>query len=381
MFNSQNMYDYMVIGTLHSDENIEVLIAYKGVNDPDNLYILNKIPFNKKNSNLFKKFFFCFTSEDKIEDFEDMFVFDKNFYVVYKYKKCESIKFRFSKEVCVNVFEDRCSFIEKVLIKLDRLSNFPIEAFASITDPNNICIDSKNKLHVSYNLSKMFSANEFTMNDVYKNIYNIVSIILEREAEVKYNKSLHVVLERCKNGLYASIPELAVDLKEAEKISKSTGLISYIKYRISLRKGTISKVIKYSTITAVICGLVYLGYSKIFQNTASSPVASVVSIGDISYNGNSEDESSKNVSTEKNTSKKEKSSSDISLSPGLDIEYEDYIVQYGDTISSICENYYKDATLSNAVSTFNDMEKEEKLIAGTILKLPNKTAIALYVSN
>lgn len=381
MFNSQNMYDYVVIGTLHSDQNISVLIAYKGVNDPDHLYILNKIPFNKKNSQLFKKFFFSFISSDKIEDFEDMFVFNKNFYLVFKYKKCESIKFRFSKEVCVNVFEDRCSFLEKVLIKFDRLANFPIGAFVSITDPNNICIDSENKLNISYNFSTMFNSQEPTMNDAYKNIYNIVFMLLQKEAEVKYNKSLHVVLERCKNGLYASIPELAVDLREAEKVSKSTGLISYIKYKIGLRKNIISKVVKYATATAVICGLFYLGYSKIFQNTSSSSVAPVVSIGDISYNGNSEDESNKDVSTEKQNVKKTPPSYDISLSPGLDIEYEDHIVQYGDTISSICESYYKDATLTNAVATFNDIEKEEKLVAGTILKLPNKTAIALYISN
>ena len=72
MANYQNMYDYTLIGTLHSDENIEVHIAFKGENTPDNLYILNKIPFIKENMDIFKNFFFCYNSSDKISDFEDL---------------------------------------------------------------------------------------------------------------------------------------------------------------------------------------------------------------------------------------------------------------------------------------------------------------------
>lgn len=377
----KNMYDYTIIGSLHSDEKIEVLIAFKGENTPDNLYILNKIPFNRENIELFKKFFFCFNSKDRIEDFEDLFVYDRNFYVIFKYKNCESIKIRFAKSVCVNVFDDRCSFLEKILIKMDRLSNFPLNAFLCITDPDNICIDEDNKLRICYNFGNMFKKENSVMEDVYKNIGSIIFTLLQQEAEVKYNKALHVVLQRCSSGLYSSIPELVVDLKTAEKTSKNTGLLSYIKYRIGLRKNIISKIVKGATVTAVVLGLVYLGYNRLFQNTVSSSTAPVVAIGDVQYNGDSQDESDKEVSTETKKTENKTQGSTISLSPGLDIEYEDYIVQYGDTISSICESYYKDSSLENAVATFNDLEINDKLVAGSILKLPNKTAIALYTSN
>ena len=381
MVNRHNMYDYTLIGNLHSDENIEVLIAFKEENTPDNLYILNKIPFTRENMDLFKKFFFCYNDKNKISDFEDLFVFDKHFYVIFKYYSCESIKKRFAKDVCVNVFNDRCSLLEKILMKLNRRYNFPVSALTCISNPENICIDKDNKIHIKYDFSALFENSSDKINSVYKNIRNIIYTMLQAEADVKYNKALHVVLDKCNNGLYASIPELTVDLKKAEKSSKSTTLWSYIKYRISLRQSIISKVAKYATASAVVGGLLYLGYSKLFQNTASSAVAPVVAIGEVSYNGDSEDESDKEVSTDKESKTKEKAKSEISLSPGLDIEYEDYIVQYGDTVSSICEQYYKDSSLETAVATFNDISVNEKLVAGSILKLPNKTAIALYTSS
>lgn len=381
MSDYKNMSDYTVIGSLYFSEDIEVLVAFKGENTPDNLYILNKIPFSRKNMELFKSFFFSFHCTNKIEEFEDFFVYESNFYAIFKYKNCENIRNKFSKEVCVNVFDDRCTFLEKILIKMDRLSKFPISAFMCMADPDNICIDNDNKLHICYNFSNIFKNQNCKMSDIYKSIGDVIFILLQSEADVKYNKALHVVLQRCRSGLYSSIPELTVDLKTAAKTSKSTSLISYIKYRISLKKHILIQISKYATAVAVALGLVYLGYTKIFQNTNSSGTAPVVAIGDVSYNGDSSDESDKTLTSAEKTEKKKKPKSDISLSPGLDIEYEDYIIQHGDTISSICEGYYKDSSFENAIATFNNMSVNDKLVAGSILKLPNRTAIALYTSN
>ncbi len=380
MQQKKNMCDYTLIGSLHSDENIEVLVAFKKENTPDNLYILNKIPFTRKNMDLFTKFFFCFNSKQKIPEFVDLFVLEKYFYAIFKYKSCESIKSKFEREVCVNVFDERCNFLEKILIKLNTLSKLPISAFVCVADPKNICIDGDNKLHIIYNFSDMFKNQNYSINDVYKNIGDVVFTMLQIEASVKYNKALHIVINKCKTGVYASIPELAVDLKKAAKISKSTSLFSYLKYQISLRRPIITKVTEIATVLAVAYGLAYLGYSNLKKNLQSSTSVSVFTIGEVSYNGNSEDDEDKSISTEKTTSTTTTTTSEISLSPGLDIEYEDYIVQYGDTISSICASYYNDATLESAVASFNNLTTSEKLVAGTLLKLPNKTAIALYVS-
>ena len=74
------------------------------------------------------------------------------------------------------------------------------------------------------------------------------------------------------------------------------------------------------------------------------------------------------------------SSSNITLSEGLDMEFEDYIVQDKDDITSIAENYYKDTKYATAIATFNGLDISEKLQAGSIIKLPNRTAISLYLA-
>ena len=85
------------------------------------------------------------------------------------------------------------------------------------------------------------------------------------------------------------------------------------------------------------------------------------------YSGNAKDESGKSVSTENEDNQTStKSLAKITLSEGLDMEYEDCIIQYGDTISSICTSYYKDSSYVTAVATFNGIDENAKLTAGTI---------------
>ena len=157
--------------------------------------------------------------------------------------------------------------------------------------------------------------------------------------------------------------------------------MSYLKYRLSLRKPLIGKISRYTIALSIAVGLVYLVYSKITEGQRSDSAAAVVTIGGISYNGNTKDESDKTVSTENQDNQNNNTSSENMVLPkGLDIDYEDYIVQQDDTVASICESYYKDSKYITAISTFNGIEVTDKLTPGTILKLPNRTAIALYIS-
>ena len=115
---------------------------------------------------------------------------------------------------------------------------------------------------------------------------------------------------------------------------------------------------------------------------ADVQVTNAVSIGNVNYTADKEDDSQKTLTSEnENETKPPKASSgNITLSEGLDMEYEDYIVQQDDTVASIAQNYYKDAKYTTAISTFNGIDTNEKLTPGSILKLPNRTAIALYTS-
>ena len=266
-------------------------------------------------------------------------------------------------------------------MKIDKISTLPPEVLASVIRPENILIDFDRHIHILYNFEHVPDYKQEPKLAVFKNIADIIFTMLQVEAEAKYNKALHVVLGKCKKGVYSSIPQLVVKLKKAAQISKNSSWLSYIKYQISLRKPIINKISRLASGVALIVGLGVLAYNKINEYNYSDTTIKAVSIGDITYSSGEEDESDKNVSTEKgSTTGTKKKTQEITLMPGLDMEYEDYIVQYGDTIASICDTYYKDSAYVSAVATFNGIEASEKLVPGVILKLPNRTAIALYIS-
>lgn len=373
--------DYVIVASLLENKKINVFVAFKGENVLDNLYLLNEFPYDKKDLFIFKKLFSAFSSSHRPTEFTDFFVSKDNFYAIFKYNEETNIKQRYKKETSTSAFDERCQILENILIKIDSISKFLPELAGCISEPENIKVDDSKNVYMNYNLQNIEKYRGATLEVIFKNIHDIIFTLLQPEAEAGFNKQLHIVLDKCKNGVYNSIPELIIELKKAEKISKTSSWLSYFKYQLSLRKPLINKITQGAITASIAAGVIYLAYSKITAGQNPGSLATVVSIGDITYNGNKEDESQKGVSTENEDNQTNASSSaDITLTEGLDMAFEDYIVQYGDTVSSICESYYKDSKYVTAIATFNGIQTNEKLTAGTILKLPNRTAIALYIS-
>ncbi len=383
MPNINKKFDYIVIASLFQGERKEVLIGYKEKKILENFYIINKFDYCDENMQTFKILFDIFFSSKRPKEFVDFFVEDKSFYGVFTYTQEENIKKSFSKEFNIYNFDERCVILENILIYFDRISSFPNSIFGCLTEMQNIKIDDQKNISFVYNLKNMekYSTVPESKDLILKNIRNIIYTLLESESKAKFNKSLHIVLDKCERGVYGSIPELVIDLKKAEKSSKTSTWLKYFKYQMDLKKNTIEKVSKIATVSLIAAGMVYLVYNQLTSGQSPGSAAMVVSIGGVNYNGNKEDESDKNVSSENiDNQTGTKESADIVLSKGLDMEYEDYIVKYGDTVSSICSDYYKDNKYITAVATFNGIDVNEVLTAGTILKLPNRTAMALYSS-
>lgn len=376
-----NLTDYVIIANVSESNTCKVSIAYKGENTLDNLYVINEFNYEKNDLYFFKKLFSIYNSPKKPKEFCDFFVEEEKFYAIFKYNEAPDIKKRFDKELGTSAFDERCKTLELILIQIDSLIKFPYEVVGCVSEFENIKIDDDKNIFLTYNLSHIAKYRGCGLNAIFENIRNIIYYLLPAECDAPFNKQLHIVLDKCKNGVYSSIPELIIELKHAEEISKNSSWIQYIKYQLSLRKPLIKKISKTSIWVLLLFGILYLSYSKLTEGQRANQNTQKVTIGNISYNGGKEDESEKTVSTENQDNQTNpKSTDDIILSKGLDMEYEDYIVQYGDTVPSICEQYYKEKRYETAIATFNGIEVDAKLIPGTIVKLPNKTAIALYIS-
>ena len=373
--------DYVVIASLFESENLNVSVAFKGEKTSDNFYILNEFFYDKNDLHFFKTLFSAFSSPNRPAEFADFFVTDDKFYAIFNYFEELGIKQRYKKELSIAAFDERCQILENILIKIYNISKISPEIAGCISEPENIKVSNEKDIYLNYNLKNIAKYKNIGLKELFVNIRSVIFTILQPECEARFNKQLHIVLDKCKTAVYSSIPELIIELQKAEKISKTSSWMSYIKYQISLRRPLINKATQWIMGIVIVFGAAYLVYSKLTEGQKAATTAAAVVIGDINYSGNAKDESGKKVSTENEDNQTStKSLSKITLSEGLDMEYEDYIIQYGDTISSICTSYYKDSSYVTAVATFNGIDENAKLTAGTILKLPNRTAIALYIS-
>ncbi|MBR2734950.1 MAG: LysM peptidoglycan-binding domain-containing protein [Clostridia bacterium] len=373
--------DYVVIATLHESEEVNVKLTYKGEKNLDNMYTLNEFPYHKDDTKYFKILFDLFHSKNKPKDFVDFFVTNDNFYAVFKYHQAPNIPLKFKKGLITAKFEERCFLLENILIRIEKYYKSPMEFAGCISEPENICIDEENNVYFTFDLRHMDKYLGKNAEILFDHIHEIIYTILRPEADQGFNKQLHIVLDKCKNHVYTSIPELVIELRKAEVVSKASNWISYLKYRFSLYKPQILHAGKNLLTLVIVFGLIYIAYNKIRQG-ADVQVTNAVSIGNVNYSADKEDDSEKTLTSENEseTQAKKAPTSNITLSEGLDMEYEDYIVQQGDTVASIAQDYYKDPKYTTAISTFNGIETNEKLTPGTILKLPNRTAIALYTS-
>ncbi len=373
--------DYVVIATLHESENINVKLTYKGEKTLNNMYTLNEFPYDKDDTKYFKILFNLFHSKNKPKDFVDFFVTNDNFYAVFKYHQAPNIPLKFKKGLITAKFEERCFLLENILIRIEKYYKSPMEFSGCISEPNNISIDDENNVYFNFDLKNMDKYLGKNTDILFDHIHEIIYTILRPEADQGFNKQLHIVLDKCKNHVYTSIPELVIELRKAEIVSKTSNWISYLKYRFSLYKPQIIHAGKNLLTFVIVFGLIYIAYNKIKQG-ADVQVTNAVTIGNVNYSADKEDDSEKTLTSENEAETKNKkvAGANITLSEGLDMEYEDYIVQQDDTVASIAQSYYNDPKFTTAISTFNGIDTNEKLTPGSILKLPNRTAIALYTS-
>ena len=377
MKNINDISNYNIVGTLSNNPNCSVWIAsIKNDTNPNNLFIINRFSHNKQNLNLFKEFFMYYSSKSKTKDIANFFASGKFFYVIFKYSKGECIAERFDEEKLTDKNEKRFKILYSILMKLDAISNLPLPAFISVASVDNICIDMNEDIKITYNLSSIFDIDEPSSKIVFKNISEIIKLLLKHELNNKYNKQIEIILEKCENCLFTSIPQLIVDLKKIENTCTEGDAKTELMKFYNQNKKKINKYSKIFTCIIVAVSGVYLCYNLFFaSNNDMSAASSNVTLGNITYISNeSIDPSIDNTISVPPESTPEKLI-DLSVSPDTEILFNDYIVKYGDTFESICENNYSSKSFISTIKSFNNLYSDAQLVAGIIIRLPDETAV------
>ena len=144
------------------------------------------------------------------------------------------------------------------------------------------------------------------------------------------------------------------------------------KYQFNVRKKQISRYVKYTFTTIVIISFGMIIWQKVRPNLKDSGRSENVKIGEINYLANEGDSSDKLISIGANSIKPSlPSKQTISIPKDVEIEYEDYIIKHGDTVSSISEQFYGDSSFGSVITSFNELSGY--LIPGTIIKIPSKS--------
>jgi hypothetical protein len=381
--------NYKILADMKSstNTNIETKIGFRGNFPPDELFILNKFKHTKENNFFFKTLSIYFLSKFKINDYHDFFSDSEHFYAVFKYKKNQNLKYRYNKKACVANFDERLKVFEKILIKIYNLSEvykIPFSILSVIVTPENITVDENKNEFFIFDLHLLQNSEYYDEKFIFKNISNIILSIFDIESSSKYNKTLQIIIKKCKFGLYDSIAKLMVEFKKSAGEIKVSSFTTYWKHQIELRKYLIPKLTQMIIAPAMVAALVFLIYKKLNSVNETTEGAKPMVIGEVSYSAGSQDTTGKNITLQPivmDDTKKSSENNDILLTPEAPVEFDDYIVRKGDSISSICETFYANKRFESAISGFNNLEKENAILPGKILKLPNKASIAVYLED
>ncbi len=116
--------------------------------------------------------------------------------------------------------------------------------------------------------------------------------------------------------------------------------------------------------------------------TDELPAAAISDIGNITYVAAQDEEDSNLQLTDPSqpqTSGSEPAFSSLPL-PTSELSSEDYIVQSGDTLESICLAKYGAEAYAAAVASFNGLAEDAVLDAGSVLLLPLRDQLAAYIT-
>lgn len=377
----QKIRDYNISSIRYSSEDLSVYTGFIGDLSSKKMFIINKFNHNEKNKKIFQELFLYFLSKERTMYFKDFFSIGTNFYAVFDYHEGQNILYKYNKKLCISNFEERTKVFESVCVKISNYlsKKAPQVIIDCSMNPANIVVDDKLDVLFNFNMKSVYTnLNVDYYGDnklVIKEMYNIFKVFFEVERASKYNQIIKFISKKCELGIYKVIPEIVIELKNKYGEASISSFVQFWKYQFNVRKKIIIRYVNISFTLLLIVSFVMVINKKIRSNY-NGFINNSLSIGEINYSSTGNDSSDKSISigstsiTPKVAPKKS-----VSIPKGSDVEYDDYIIKRGDTVSSITEKCYGDKSLSNVITSFNDLLGH--LIPGTIIKIPSKS----YVQN
>ena len=336
---------YQSLGTL--SESLYVTAQVARAEGQEGLLLVNRVPHCEETRGFFSALYASFLRRPERSDFLELFSIHQDFYAVFRYNEGPSLSAVCAG--CPGAAGRRLKLLIAALFQIcSAAGDLPDAVVCSLLQPENLLLDDEENVRLLYQFRPEFLV-ESAACDIWSEAADLMEFLMARELKSPYHKVLRSIHKKCAAGLYESLPAFINDLENAVETLADTGPVQSLKAFVSRKKARLAQISDIGTITYVASQEEDGGGMQL-----TDPVPEPSEGGTI-FSGLPEQ--------------------------GAELTSEDYIVQPGDTLASICAEYYGSAGYAGLVASFNGLEEDEALDAGSVLLLPLRDQLAEYTGN
>lgn len=346
--------------------------------DSEELLLVNRIPHDKRSRAFFRDLYGAYCRRGERSDFLELFSMQQEFYAVFRYCEGPSLLERY--EGCRGAVGKRIQLLTTALFQVyTAAGNLPEPVVCSLLQPENLLVDDVDRIHLRYLLHPEFFLEESGCS-MWEETASLMQFLLGRELKKAYHKTLRTIYKKCSAGLYPSLPALIHDLEQAAEGLTDAGPVQALKTFVLRKKARLVQISWVGMVTLILCLVVYLITSLTGQQTTETrPISD---IGTVTYVASQKETGDSLLLTDPPV---EPEQEDVTFTgvpdPSTPLRSEDYIVQSGDTLDSVCVTFYGSAAYGPLVAGFNGIEADGPLEAGTILRMPLRDQLAQYLKD
>ena len=367
---------YQSLGTL--SESLYVTAQVARAEGQEGLLLVNRVPHREETRAFFGALYASFLRRPERSDFLELFSIHQDFYAVFRYNEGPSLAALYAG--CPGAAGKRLQLLTAALFQVcSAAGDLPEAVLCSLLQPENLLLADDGRIRLLYQLHSEFLVEEDAC-DIWGEAAELMAFMMARELKSPYHKVLRSIYKKCAAGLYESLPAFISDLERAAGTLAETGPVQSLKAFVSRKKARIAQLSWLGLVTLFACLIVYL----IMELTAKDTqiVTPISDIGTITYVASQEEDGGGMQLTDPVPEPSEGGTIFSGLpEQGAELTSEDYIVQPGDTLASICAEYYGSAGYAGLVASFNGLEEDEALDAGSVLLLPLRDQLAEYTGN
>ena len=363
------------LGTLA--ESLYVTARVARAEGREGLLLVNRVPHREETRAFFGQLYASFLRRPERSDFLELFSIHQDFYAVFRYNEGPSLAALYAG--CPGAAGKRLQLLTAALFQVcSAAGDLPEAVLCSLLQPENLLLDDDGGIHLRYELRPEFLSEEGS--DVWAEAAALIEFLMEKELKSPYHKALRAIHKKCRAGLYTSLPALISDLERMMDTLAEIGPVQALRAFLLRKRARIVQLSWLGMVTLLVCLVIYAVTSLTTRQTLD--VVPISEIGTITYVAAQEEEGDSIQLTDPVPPAGEEGV-DFTALPDREAQLasEDYIVQSGDSLASICTSYYGAAGYDELVAAFNGLQPDQSLDAGSVLLLPLRDQLAQYMGN